>query len=150
MKRLMLFAAAVLAAALLGWLPASQKDVGTLLPVETLVLSLRDGRLVLTGGENLEGTGLSWQETMEDLCATAPGKAFFGTTGQIVLSEGTAALLPDVLREPRLRPAARVFAGVGEAEPESATAFLNAHVGASRFRHCRRRRWSGGGRRCRG
>ena len=53
MKKLLLFAAAVLAAGLLGWLPATQRDVGTLLPVQTLILSIRDGELVLEGGDCL-------------------------------------------------------------------------------------------------
>ncbi len=129
MKRILCFAAAVIAAGLLDWLPDSRGDVGGLLPVQTLVLSLEDGRLLLEGGEDLRGTGRTWNEAMEDLCATAPGDAFFGTTGQIVLVEGTEALLPEVLGDDRLRPAARVYAGRGGVEPEGATAFLEAQKG---------------------
>lgn len=127
MRKLLLFAAAVVAARLLGWMPAGQKDVGDLLPVQTLVASVSDGRLVLEGGEGLRGEGADWASAMSDLAAAAPGEAFFGATGQVVLTGEATALLPQVLREPRLRPAARVYAGRGQMDPEAATAYLDAH-----------------------
>lgn len=129
MKRILCFAAAVIAAGLLGWLPESRGDVGALLPVQTLVLSAEDDRLILEGGEGLKGVGASWDAAMDDLCATAPGDAFFGTTGQIVLVGEAASALPQVLGDRRLRPAARIFSGEGPVEPETATEFLDAQDG---------------------
>lgn len=129
MKKLILFALAVAAADLLGWLPATQKDVGELLPVQTLVASREGETLILNGGEDLEGHGSTWAEAMDDLRAAAPGEAFFGTTGQIVLMENARNVLPDVLEDTELRPAARVYTGGGEVEPESAAKFLSAHEG---------------------
>ena len=38
-----------------------------------------------------------------------------------------AALREDVRGDPSLRPAARIYAGTGEPDPESATAYLDAH-----------------------
>ena len=129
MKRLILCALAIVAADLLGWLPATQKDVGELLPVQTLVASREGETLVLNGGEELEGRGATWAEAMEDLRATAPGEAFFGATGEIVLMDEALNFLPAVLEDRSLRPAARVYTGSGGIEPESAVKFLAAHEG---------------------
>ena len=129
MKRLILCALAIVAADLLGWLPATQKDVGELLPVQTLVASREGETLVLNGGEDLEGRGATWAEVMEDLRATAPGEAFFGATGEIVLMDEALNFLPAVLEDRSLRPAARVYTGSGGIEPESAVKFLAAHEG---------------------
>lgn len=129
MKRLMLCALAVAAASLLGWLPATQKDVGDLLPVQTLVASREGDELVLSGDGDLVGRGASWPEAMEDLRATAPGEAFFGAAGEIVLMNEALYVLPAVLEDASLRPAARVYAGSGRIEPESAVKFLSAHEG---------------------
>lgn len=129
MKRLILCALAVVIADLLGWLPATQKDVGDLLPVQTLVASREGKTLVLTGGEELKGRGMTWAEAMEDLRAAAPGEAFFGATGEIVLMDGALNVLPSVLEDGSLRPAARVYVGRGKIEPESAVKFLSAHEG---------------------
>lgn len=127
MKKLLLFAAAVAVAGFLGWLPAEQKDVGGLLPAQTLVLTLQDGQLDLDGGQDLKGTGWTWETAMEDLEATAPGRAFFGATEHIVLVGDAAGILQDVLQDQNLRPAARIYAGKGTVEADSATEFLNAH-----------------------
>ncbi len=127
MRRLMLCALAVAAAGLLGWLPATQKDVGELLPAQTLVATVEDGVLTLDGGEDLSGSGADWASAMDDLRETAPGEAFFGATAQIILVGEAETALPDVLDDRDLRPAARVYAGRGEIEAESATKFLEAH-----------------------
>ncbi len=129
MKRLILCALAVIAAGLLGWLPATQKDVGDLLAIQTLVVSQKDGELLLDGGDKLRGRGAGWAAAMENLRQTAPGEAFFGTTGQLVLVGEAQTALADLLNDPELRPAARVYAGDGEIEAESATEFLEAHEG---------------------
>ncbi len=129
MRKLLLCAALILAVGLLGWLPATQRDVGSLLPVQTLVATAENGRLALDGGEGLHGEGGSWESAMEDLRATAPGDAFFGTAGQVVLVGQARAVLTDVLDERELRPTVRIYASDGEVEAEGATAFFDAHKG---------------------
>ena len=130
MKKVLVFAAAVAAAALLGWLPNRQRDVGKLLPAEVLVLRQEGDLLALDGGESLRGRGRTWEEAVADLVETAPGEAFFGTTAHIVLVEGAAEALPSVLRDPRLRPAARVYLGEGAPEAVEAAPYLKAHPGS--------------------
>lgn len=127
MKKLLFFAAAVFVAGALGWLPATQKDVGGLLPARALILSQENGRLVLDGGDGLHGTGQSWEEAMADLCASAPGDAFFGAAGQIILVGDAESALLDVLADRQLRPAAQVYRGEGRPEADEAAKFLDAH-----------------------
>ncbi len=130
MKKLLLFAAAVAAAALMGWLPARQRDIGSLLPAEVLVLSESNGVLTLDGGEKLQGQGRSWQEAMSDLQETAPGEAFFGTTAHIILVGDAAEQLEAVLDDRALRPAARVYLGMGSPKADEAAPYLKTHQGA--------------------
>ena len=127
MKKLLVLAGLVLAAGLMGWLPATQKDVGSLVPVETLVLTLEDQTLVVRGDGDVEGRGGTWAAAMDDLRATAPGDAFFGATSHVLFVGRAAKVLPDVLRDKALRPAARVCLSRGVPDPESATEFLSAH-----------------------
>lgn len=129
MKKLLWFALAALAAGILGWLPAQPRDVGALLPVEALVLREENGRLLLDGGENLLGTGETWAQAVENLRETAPGDAFFGTVGHIVLVEDAQEYLLDVLDDREMRPAARVYLGVGDVDAAAAARFLDAHRG---------------------
>ncbi len=129
MKRLLLCVLAVTAAGICGLLPANQKDVGELLPVRTLVVTREDGAFALDGGEDLHGEGPDWASALEDLRATAPGEAFFGTMGQIVLTEDALEVLPDVLNEREVRPAARVYAGTGEIDARTASDFLESKKG---------------------
>ena len=129
MKTILVFAAAVVAAGMLGWLPAVERDVGDLLPIQALVLTREaDGSLSLDGGSGLAGSGGTWQDAVADLRRTAPGDAFFGTVGYIIL-EDTADCLLDVLDDRQLRPAARVYVGRGGVDAEDVTAFLDAHGG---------------------
>jgi hypothetical protein len=126
-KKLLLLAGLVLAAGVMGWLPATQKDVGSLVPVETLVLTVEDQTLVVRGDGDVEGRGGTWAAAMDDLRATTPGDAFFGATGHVIFVGRAVTALPDVLRDKALRPAARVYVSLEEPQPESATKFLDAH-----------------------
>lgn len=127
MKKLLICTALLLAAELLGWLPAEQKDVGDLLPVRALVVSREEGQLVLDGGEKLRGQGADWNAAMEDLRASAPGDAFFGTADYVILADGAQTVLMDVLGERELRPAAQVYAADGVPEADEAADYLKAH-----------------------
>ncbi len=129
MKKLLICTALLLAVGLLGWLPAEQKDIGDLLPVRALVVSQSQGQLVLDGGEKLQGQGPDWASAMENLRATAPGDAFFGTAGYVILVGDAQNVLRDVLGERERRPAAQVYAADGVPEAESAAEFLDAHGG---------------------
>ena len=117
----------ILAAA--GWLPFQSSDVAQLVPIETLVVSLDDGWIILDGGETL-GRGKNWEEAWEDLHHGADGRVFLGTVEQVVLSGAAVELLSETAWNEELRPAATVCTALGsEPDPKEATAYLSAHQG---------------------
>lgn len=130
MKKLLLFAAAVVVAGLLGWLPAEPRALGDLLPVEALVVSEEDGTVTVDGGKGLVGHGNSWAEAVEDLRQTANGDAFLDTAGHIILKEGAEGRLEEVLDDRSLRPAARVYLGLGEPTADGAAEYLQSRRGS--------------------
>lgn len=110
-------------------LPFQSSDVAQLVPVETLVVSMDQGEVVLNGGA-CQGRGATWQEAWSDLQKGAAGTVFLGTAEQVVLTGGAAELLPDAAWCEGLRPAATVCVCPGPApEPEEAAAYLGAHNG---------------------
>lgn len=126
-KRLAILAALAAALRLTGLLPFETKDVAALKPVEALVVSMEDGQIVLDGGE-CQGRGDTWEEALEDLRKGAAGDLFLGTAEQVILCSGTWELLPQMVKNDALRPAAVVCAcPSGIVEPEEAAAYLAAH-----------------------
>ena len=125
MKKLLLFAAAVAAAGILGWLPAEPQALGELLPVEALVVSEADGTVTVEGGDLL-GRGGTWAEAVEDLRTTADGNAFLDTAGYLILKESARGRLEEILDDRSLRPAARVYLGIGDPAAGEAAAYLRS------------------------
>lgn len=120
---------AILAAALsmTGLLPFQSSDVASLVPVETLTVDMKEGQVLLDGGE-CRGRGENWEAALEDLRHGAEGTVFLGTAEQIVLSKRAASVLPDVIRSPELRPAAVIcICPDTPPKPEEITPYLSAH-----------------------
>lgn len=134
MKKLLLFAAAVAAAGLLGWLPAEPRALGDLLPVEALVVSEENGTVTVDGGKGMLGRGRDWAEAVEDLRQTANGDAFLDTAGHIILEENALDRLEEVLDDRSLRPAARVYLGLGNPTADGAMAYLQGRRGSVTIR----------------
>ena len=123
-KVLLAVAAAALCSAML---PFSRQDVAQLVPIEALVISLDQERIVLDGGK-CKGSGSSWEEAWEDFYNAAEGTVFLGTTEYVVLSGGAVKFLQEVAQRSDLRPAAGICAGLGEvAKAEDAAKYLSAH-----------------------
>lgn len=129
MKKLLLFAVAVAAAGLLGWLPAEPRALGELLPVEALVVTERGETVTVDGGKGLVGRGRDWAEAVADLRATAPGDAFLDTAGHIVVTEDALGRLREILDDRSLRPAARVYLGLGNPTADGVTDYLQGRSG---------------------
>jgi len=124
-----LLAVAVLAAALRisGLLPFQTNDVARLKPVEALVVSVRDGQILLNSEEN-KGAGEDWTSALQDLRQGAEGTLFLGTTEQIVLCGGAKSVLQQIAESEDLRPAAVVvYCPEEELDPKQAAAYLSAH-----------------------
>lgn len=116
MRTAALLAAAFLLAAAVWYAPEKAADLGSLLPVETLVVTRENGTVTVTGG-GLRGTGPDWAGAMEDLEASAPGTVFLKTTDRVILAEDAADCLEAVRADERLRPAVQLFWLRGSAGP---------------------------------
>lgn len=127
MKQIIWVALLAAAVSLTGLFPFKSNDVADLVPVQALLVDVRDDRVVLDGGD-CQGSGVDWTSALEDLRQSGEGTVFLGTAEQIVLSQSATALLPDVIRSADLRPAAVICICDGELpEPEKAAKYLSSH-----------------------
>lgn len=126
-KRLLVLAVLAAVLRISGLLPFETNDVAQLKPVEALVVSVRNGQVVLNGGET-QGLGEDWASALEDLRRGAEGTLFLGTTEQIVLCGEGKSVLQQIAESEALRPAAVVvYCPEEELDPKAAAAYLSAH-----------------------
>ena len=124
-----IFLALVLIAAAASAMPFERNDVAQLVPVEALVISAEDGELMLNGGA-CKGRGKTWEDAWKDLKESAEGTVFLSTTEYVVLTGGAAKMLQNVAWNTELRPAAELYAGLGQTlDPENIAKYLSAHHG---------------------
>lgn len=126
MKRWLICGLLGAAALFAGALPFESRDVGTLRPVKTLLVSV-DAGVEITADTGDRGMGETWAQAVENLRQTAPGKAFFGTGGYLLLTPEAEALLPEILADGTLRAACGVCLVWGTPDLEEVGAFLDAH-----------------------
>lgn len=127
MKRLLWIVLAVAVVRLAGLVPFESRDVAELVPVQTLTVTVEENQVVLNGGD-CRGRGVDWDAALADLEQSGDGTVFLGTAEQIILSDTALALLPDVIRCSRLRPAAGLCVCSGDPPtPGTVTAYLSAH-----------------------
>ncbi len=128
MKRRLRMAAVVVLALLVSFaLPFRRSDVAQLVPVEALVISLDEGRIILDGGV-CQGSGDSWAAAWEDFLSAGDGIVFLGTTEYLVLAGGAVTHLSDAVQTDMLRPAAKIFLALGDVPDAKETAkYLAAH-----------------------
>lgn len=130
----------ILCAALLGMsalFPFERNDVAKLVPVETLVVSVNGEMVMLNGGACL-GCGETWQKAWQDLLQSAGGTVFLGTAEQVILVGAAVNLLPQVVWNEQLRPAAVLCVSPGpEPDLKEAAAYLSAHDAGVTLQHVR-------------
>lgn len=127
MKQIVWFVLLAAALSMTGLLPFESNDVASLVPVEALTVDLKEGQVILDGGD-CQGRGEDWTSALEDLRKGAEGTVFLGTAEQVVLAQRAASLLPDIIRSQELRPAAVICVCRGEPpKPEEAAKYLSAH-----------------------
>ena len=109
----------------LGVLPFQANDVAALLPVETVIVTRSGASLRIDIEDGLHALGQTVSDALDALQEQAPGKIFFQTAEQVVVSEDAAGAVPQVIREARFRPAAGLYLTPAEAlEPETVSAYL--------------------------
>lgn len=116
---------ALVAAALV--FPGEGTDIGELLPVELVSLTVEQGEIVARTDTGNFGIGKTLSDAMEDLKAGAPGKVFLETADYLLLAPQTEENWNGL--NDWFRPGTLIF-GVGEnVNPEEAAAFLRSHTG---------------------
>lgn len=126
-RKLLLLAALTAALRITGLLPFKTTDVAQLKPVEALVVSVENGKVILNSGE-ADGQGDTWETALQDLRQGAEGTLFLETAEQLVLCAEAEALLPKIIRSEVLRPAAMVYyCEDAVPDPEQVSAYLSAH-----------------------
>ncbi len=133
-KGIYLFFVALVGVGLL--FPGKSVDVAKLIPMEVLVVTMEGNSVVVTDG-NLQGVGTSWEGALENLQEKTPGEAFLGTVGHVIVMD---ELLEDVVWEPQLRPAAKLYRWVEPLDYEQLVPFLKAHPGEVTIASTRRER----------
>ena len=127
MKKLLLITALALVLKATGLLPFQSADIADLLPLRTLTVDVTADGITLNAGE-ASGTGPTLDAALENLHATATGRAFLATVRQVILSETARELLPRICQWEALRPAAQVvLAPEGLPDPEEAADYLETH-----------------------
>ena len=127
MKKLILYAILITAVSMSGLVPFPRSDTADLKPLQTLTVTRQNGTIVLTG-DNLTGVGTTWEHAMADLQQAGDGRVFLQTAEYIILVHTAVDLLPQVLSDSRLRPAAQVcYTRDPVADVEQTGKYLSAH-----------------------
>jgi hypothetical protein len=133
MRKWIILLSVTVALSMFGLLPAKSQEVSDLLPCQTLLVSRHGNVIQIAGDGGVQGTGADWDAAMDALFETAPGTLFLGTVSAVVFTDGASDLIPIVMEDRRLRPAARVLItddGLTPDEADGITAFLKAHTAA--------------------
>lgn len=121
-------AAAVLLIILCG-LPFQEHETARLLPMKTVQVELTADGVHLVS-EIGEGSGANWNAAVQNLRANAPGEVFFDTAEQLILCDRAVTIVPEILEDGTLRPAAQVYRADALQEPEGLNDYLAAHESA--------------------
>ena len=101
------------------------EDIGTLEPVQVLVVTQEnDGIHVLTDGGQ-EGNGKDVTAALENLTKTASSKVFLDTTEYLLLEPGTEKWLSQFKQS--LRPSCMVCYVLGSVDLQAAAQYLQLH-----------------------
>lgn len=127
MKHWVIYIVLTAAVVLTGSLPFANHDVGKLVPVDVLAVSVWGEQVVLKTDVGDSGRGESWQEALENLKATAPGTVFLGTAGYLLLDDSAMELLPELLEQRSLNPGCALCRAPWGMDLEGAGKYLGAH-----------------------
>ena len=125
MKKWMVYALMLAAIPVLSFGGFGGEDVGTLHPVQVLMVRLeKDGLCLLTDTEDT-GTGKDAHQAILDMERTAPGSVLLDTADYLLLEVGTEACL-EQLRE-QLRPSCSICYVTADVDLKQAEEFLQHH-----------------------
>lgn len=128
MRRWIIMLAALLVVSLL---PSQGTELSRLRPAAVLVLRVEGKQITLETDTNDTGTGETLEEALRDLQMTAPGEILLDTVENLILTENSRYLLPNLHQ--LLRPGVRVCTAKGEVDAEAAWQYLRIHIPAHKL-----------------
>ena len=128
MKRIWTIMLCAAAAICFARLPGTGADAAKLLPAQTLVISRQGDAVTVETDVGACGTGKTLADALRQTARSAAGTLFLDTAEYIVLTRETWDLLPQLVREAQLRPAAKpVLCGQDVIAAQEANEILQAH-----------------------
>ena len=107
-------------------LPSSGTELGELHPVSLLVIRSQGKNIQLLTDTLDSGIGETLDAALRNLEDTTPGHVFLDTVENLILTEQTQYLIPQLKR--LLRPGVTVCNVESELNPETVPEYLNAHT----------------------
>lgn len=135
MKRWLLYPAAVLLIAAIGWMPFTGTDVAKLQPVELIRISTSGLYTIVETDTGQYGVGENLDEAFTDLKSTTAGQIFLETADHLILGQGMGKLPPQVYDY--LRPGCTLCREEGQTDLKAAVAFLRTHEPESTLQNYR-------------
>lgn len=128
MKKWILMLLAVLWFAVL---PSRGTELGQLHPVSLLAVQTEGKTIQVLTDTMDEGTGETLDAALQNLEDTTPGHIFLDTAENLILTEQTRYLLPQLKQ--LLRPGVAVCLAKTQIDPKTAADYLNTHIPKSRL-----------------
>lgn len=129
MRRWMIMLAALLAVSLL---PSQGTELSRLRPAAVLVLREDGKQITLETDMGDLGAGETPEDALRDLRDSAPGEVLLDTVENLILTENSRYLLPNL--RGLLRPNVRVCTAEGELDAEAAWQYLRVHEPNNKLR----------------
>lgn len=127
-RRWVIYCLLALALAALGEMPFQERDVGKLLPVETSLIWMEDGKIAIETDLGLKGYGDTLEKAVANLQERAPGVVFYDT-GEYILLHDSALGLENTLAEQEFLRGSCALCRVDsrELDLQAAGAYLSAN-----------------------
>ncbi len=122
MKRILIYIAAL---ALLTLVPVKEADIGSLHPLEVVLIYREGDEVVMKTDTGDWGKGTDGLSALKNLKDTTPGTIYLDTAEYLLIGEGAEETV-DELRSV-LKKSVRVCKADKEVDPQEATDFLSVH-----------------------
>ena len=129
MKKGVLYAVLLIGAILV---PTQPKELGTMVPVETIIIKEMDGAVAVETDTGDCGMGSTLQLAMEDLMNRAVGAIDLDTTAYLIVNKGAEELIGKMNQY--IKGSVRVCITEEPVEIQSATEYMRHHRPATRLR----------------
>ena len=118
--------------ALLPFAPVNRLDVAKLKPVQTVAVSIEEGKVVIETDTKNRGRGRSVREAVENLETNTPGVIYLDTAQYLLITEEAMSQLEEL--KGYMFPSVRVSLWDGKGSVETAAKFLDIWLDLPRLK----------------